>query len=189
MKTLLVAVLFAALSTPVSAGDGQAQHPQKPASPSNSFMRNQLGQSIKDSKRVLKGGNFFAIVMCDGRGNGPGVVVCINSSSGGELPKTMLWHVDNKLAKITYIFFEDDYAGMVRALTAKYGASSDATTQEVQNRMGAKFVGTNHTWKSGDTEILSFQYFGTVDQSVVILKDHALNEELDKRMPSSDPKI
>jgi hypothetical protein len=194
MKKFLFVGLFAFALSAAFAGEKDLAASSSSASSQAdnrySFMDSHLGQSVKESKHY-KGKGFFSIVFCNNKRGAPGIVYCDKPSSSGDdgLPTTTLWHVDDKLAKIVYVFHQSDYAGLVRSITAKYGEPKTSTDVETQNRMGAKFTGTNHTWSNGSSTIITVEYYGQIDQSVVIVTDSVLGPELDKRLPNDDPKI
>jgi hypothetical protein len=188
MKHLLLVFLLV-LAIPAAFAGDKEQPTYSQTDIRYSFMGHHLGQSVKETKH-FKGKGLFSIVFCDSKRSVPGIVSCNMPTSGqDDLEKTILWHVDDKLAKIIHVFSQSDYSGMVRSITAKYGEPTTSVDVETQNRMGAIFTGTNHTWSNGSSSIDTLEYYGQIDQSVVIITDSVLGPALDKRLPNNDPKI
>jgi len=88
----------------------------------------------------------------------------------------LLYYYSDKLETISIAFDPKYFSEVAAALTEKYGAGS-VTTEAVQNRIGATFENTIHSWRRGNTTLEATRYAGTLDMSSVFYRtDFALEE-------------
>jgi hypothetical protein len=77
---------------------------------------------------------------------------------------------DGKLANVTFSFSHNkkEYAGLLEALTAKYGAPTAKEVEQIQNRMGAQFQSENYFWDNGVSSIGLYEYVRDIQTTSLI---------------------
>jgi len=180
------------LCAAVLASCQESTKPLPTAQEPYSFMGFTLGQSEESSKHLfpVKGKNNQP--RCQNAG--PGTRHCAVFKENPATPLLpflfQLYFVDDKLALIQYEFSSDEYAGMIRSITAKYGAPTDTKSAAFQNGFGASFNSVDFEWINEVSTIVTHQiYNGSRSRSVVSVSDRQLTAEMVKRQPNTDPKI
>lgn len=79
--------------------------------------------------------------------------------------------LDGKLCSSSWTLEHSDWQLFSEALSKKYGLATLVDRERVQNRMGAKFVGANQTWVRGAVRLRLDEYFGSLDQSWLMIRD------------------
>ena len=98
--------------------------------------------------------------------------------------------LDDRLAYLYWSFQSDDYQSIIEGLRNKYGAPALVTRQHLQNRMGAKFVGTDCMWTDAlGITLLTHQYTQSLDQSSVSLANSTMLARFKKLRPKPTPDI
>lgn len=83
------------------------------------------------------------------------------------------------------------FAGVLEAITAKYGAPTTSTTEPVQNRMGAKFESATATWDDGTSSIVLASRVGSIDEATLVFLHKELHRayQAAKEKAEGPPKI
>jgi hypothetical protein len=173
-------------------GTSELKEHQPTAQEAYSFMGFTLGQSEESTKHLfpIKGKNNQPRCQDAGQGTRHCWVSKENLGPVGLPLLFQLYFVDDKLALIQYDFSSDEYAGMIRSITAKYGAPTDTKSVAFQNGFGASFDSIDCEWINEVSTIVTHQiYNGSRSQSVVSVSDRKLLAEMVKRQPDTDPKI
>lgn len=89
--------------------------------------------------------------------------------------------IEDRLNHALVGFKSSDFDHVVDALNAKYGAPSQAQSENVQNRMGAVFTNNIYQWKVSDVTITAQRYKSTLDYSRIIYSTDFYDQEYARR--------
>lgn len=132
-----------------------------------------------------------------------GVQSCLTVSSGRMSYADLTVHykrvsfLHDRLFNLEYAMHHNGYScadsecgklGLREALVAKFGQPSSIQKEQLQNRLGAQFLGETLIWKNGVSTIVLKEYVGDLDSSAVYFSLDELQKEVDQKQQKAADK-
>ena len=92
-----------------------------------------------------------------------------NTWAGLDMLKTMASFDDGKLELVNVAFRPNDYDKVLAAAGERWGPPDDETEENIQTRMGARYVNKLARWTRGGATLLLRKYARTIDEGSAIL--------------------
>jgi hypothetical protein len=82
-----------------------------------------------------------------------------------KMKEAVFW--EDRFAALTYLADHGYYTFLRDNLVAKFGPPTSKSTRDLQNRVGAHFVGESLLWDNGVSSIQLEEYSGDLDSSSI----------------------
>jgi hypothetical protein len=106
---------------------------------------------------------------------------------GGYKSDVYVWFINNALVRVSISFHVNLYQRILGALVTKYGKPDDTKTEEVQNKMGAKFDNEISSWNVSGVTLTINKYGDDLTKSSVLYSlDSSIQDMAERRKKENE---